>query len=482
MLLQTKQAMIQTLTLDEIFRVFQKTYPLDKLAFDTFRLLKPWNVIKAYRETCLCRVCELFRLYVQALHIVASILKPLVTPVEHTADAEGGDAEVEAEAAAAEAADPDLLRLVNFCSLQQKSLMVQEMICAPSLEEAQPACVNGSCSKCGFSRIWSKGMRPKIVNDNQLLEGVSPIWSQELRYEVLKSSGSKPSDGSSLDDRDTLRSQRTAMVVDFLDAFEAASVKFPAHRHLVGDAKAKARAPPQQPRSPRLPLSSHHPHSCQAKQRDQNFWPGMLLSDYDWSENGIIAHARQIQSEYWSLTHYSLFISITSYLVVTAWLNRSSVLSQGTEVTVEPEGLSVPDSLEPAKGSFYATIHLNVSSEGADVIYSVRKADGTVIGGVERARLRHRKKHTTAFIGITDEKRHDAPTTQHFLNKQFEYWASQVDTAKLFAWLGHSDNASHFKSGAMLNFWSGKLSELDFLRACWVEFGCPGHGAHNDHL
>jgi hypothetical protein len=33
--------MIQTLTLDEIYRVFQKTYPLDKLAFTQFRLHKP---------------------------------------------------------------------------------------------------------------------------------------------------------------------------------------------------------------------------------------------------------------------------------------------------------------------------------------------------------------------------------------------------------------------------------------------------------
>ena len=38
-----------------------------------------------------------------------------------------------------------------------------------------------------------------------------------------------------------------------------------------------------------------------------------LLSDYDWSENGVIASARQIQSEYWSLVHYSLFIQITTY-------------------------------------------------------------------------------------------------------------------------------------------------------------------------
>ena len=57
----------------------------------------------------------------------------------------------------------------------------------------------------------------------------------------------------------------------------------------------------------------------------------MLLSDYDWSENGVIASARQIQSEYWSLTYYSLFIQITTYLVSSAWLDRRSLLAVDTE-------------------------------------------------------------------------------------------------------------------------------------------------------
>ena len=39
----------------------------------------------------------------------------------------------------------------------------------------------------------------------------------------------------------------------------------------------------------------------------QNAWPGMLLSDYDWAENGVLELARQIQSEYWGLVAYSLF-------------------------------------------------------------------------------------------------------------------------------------------------------------------------------
>ena len=56
--------MIQTLPFTEIYRVSQKTYPLDKLGWTQFCKLKPWNVIKAYRETCLCRCCELFRLFV----------------------------------------------------------------------------------------------------------------------------------------------------------------------------------------------------------------------------------------------------------------------------------------------------------------------------------------------------------------------------------------------------------------------------------
>eukprot|EP00966_Prymnesium_polylepis_P029538 686375-Prymnesium_polylepis.2 len=63
----------------------------------------------------------------------------------------------------------------------------------------------------------------------------------------------------------------------------------------------------------------------------QNAWLGMLLSDYDWAENGVLELARQIQSEYWSLISYSLFISITSYLLPSFWKDRTSELKRGTE-------------------------------------------------------------------------------------------------------------------------------------------------------
>ena len=153
-------------------------------------------------------------------------------------------------------------------------------------------------------------------------------------------------------------------------------------------------------------------------------------------------------------------------------------------MTVESEDavLSTAERLSPTKGSFYAVVHSAPTSEGEDGVYSVTVydhpdwPDGSVIAGILRRRLRHRKKHTTAFIGITDEKRHDAPTTKHMLNKQFAHWLLHLDKGKFWAWVGHSDNASHFKSGEMMNYWSCKMTELEFVTTCWIDFGCPGHG------
>ena len=151
----------------------------------------------------------------------------------------------------------------------------------------------------------------------------------------------------------------------------------------------------------------------------------MLLIDYDWSENGVIANARQIQSEYWALTHYSLFISITTYLIVEAWLNRSSHLSVGTEVTVEPGGavLSTAERLSPTKGSFYAVVHSTPAAEGETQVYSVtvfdhpEKPDGTVLAGIPRERLRHRKD-APSLRKLTQRTAHTRTTSRSALRNR----------------------------------------------------------------
>jgi hypothetical protein len=290
----------------------------------------------------------------------------------------------------------------------------------------------------------------------------------------------------------------------------------------------------------------------------------MLLSDYDWAENGILELARQIQSEYWALVAYSLFISITAFLDVAQWKRRDGALPRGSEVTVEPEGAPA-DSVEPARGSYYAT----VADCGPDGAYALLDADGVPLASpASRAQLRHRVWRTTAFVTVTNEKRHDGVTTQHVLNEQLKHWGERSATAatqeeiaqrlvsaaaaaaaaataaappsptpppatgatattqptapqqtadvaqpigvaeaaaptapppqpvpspavqsrrfkqwllefdenRFWAWLGHSDNATHFKSSGMFYYWSNVTTKHDFLKHLWISFGCPGHG------
>lgn len=463
-LTQEARARILMCTYEELYQTFKQQYPNDDLSLAMFKRLKPWNLKKAYRETCLCRSCELFSLYREALSKVASLLQPLCTSCEHSDDGEGTDAADANDAVSdravttvAHEVHPMLAKLVEFCGCARKREMVDALVCGGNLDAAKPSCVRGSCPDCGFKKIWQPVRQTLVDSDGKLLCGKSPLWQSSLRYEVLRSGSAQPSDGSATGEKETLRERRESSIIEFLDTFQKASIGFPNHRHLIHAAKASA------------------------LQRDRNFWPGMLLSDYDWSENGVIASARQIQSEYWSLVYYSLFIQITTYLVSDAWLDRSSLLSIGAEVTVEMEGSTLGE-LQPTPGAFYAKVSASPGQCGEYEMYSVKvyghpeKSDGTVIDGILRKRLRHRVKHTTATIGITDEKRHDAHTTQHFLDQQFRHWLLHCDHEPFWAWIGHSDNASHFKSGAMMNYWSGKVSELDFLEMCWIDFGCPGHG------
>lgn len=435
-------------TLDELYQAFKEKNPNDTLSFAQFKMLKPWNIKKAYRETCLCRSCESFALYREALQKVAKFLKPLCTLTEQQEDEEANmeNEEMLLSGRSFDSKDDDatqpkssvgpptagfnhiIARLQQFCCVAHKSQMADAMVCGGKLECAKPDCVAGTCTDCGFKKCWAPVRAELVDSSGQLQDGASQLWQSSIRYEVLRSSSS-PADGSTLSDKEDLRERKEASIIEFLDEFKRISHAFPAHRQLVHAAKTAA------------------------IQRDRNFWPGMLLSDYDWSENGVIASARQIQSEYWSLKYYSLFIQITTYLKCEEWLDQCSVLPIDAEVTVELDGDSF-GKLEPATGAFYAKVCFSPGEASENGLYWVKvyghshMADGSIVYNIPRQRLRHRVKYTTATIGITNEKRHDSVTTQHFLDRQFQHWLLHVDREHFWAWIGHSDNATHFKSGA----------------------------------
>ena len=115
--------------------------------------------------------------------------------------------------------------------------------------------------------------------------------------------------------------------------------------------------------------------------------------------------------------------------------------------------------------------------EGEAVLYTVLSRDGRK-HQVPRHRLRLRKRHTIAFSCVSNEKRHDAPTTQHFINRIMRYFQGHATAApappapvpppppykfsrdeSFWGLVHHSDNATHFKSNKMMHYWSKVKAE-----------------------
>ena len=79
--------------------------------------------------------------------------------------ASSDDAEGAAQAEALQA-DPLLLELVDLAATTSKSAFVSKLVCSECLgDDTQEACLNQACPACSFARIWSRGLRPKVMAD-----------------------------------------------------------------------------------------------------------------------------------------------------------------------------------------------------------------------------------------------------------------------------------------------------------------------------
>jgi hypothetical protein len=276
--LEAEPALIMSATLAEMYTTFQKRFPLDKLSYTEFKLLKPWKLKKAFRETCLCRTCELFGMYREALHKVGTALEPLLAPGDGLEDqgadgdgdgdgsvtsdgvhaqgsgggdsctevgglegggpldggvgAEGGGGSgrgVEGRGSGARCGDPAtanashlpaLQALADFCWLECKGELAQALVCGGCIETAQPMCLSGKCVNCGFSKLWQPVCEKLVDGGGKLRDGIDAVWQSTLRYEVLKSGKKTPSDGSNTESNDTLRESKESSIIEFLDKFD----------------------------------------------------------------------------------------------------------------------------------------------------------------------------------------------------------------------------------------------------------------------
>ena len=260
-------------------------------------------------------------------------------------------------------------------------------------------------------------------------------------------------------------------VVQFLDQFERDVFrKFPHHRFTV-----------------------HERQKATAAEFERNRWPGWLQFDIDFAMDGTIPppQGRSMQADHWVPMSFTLFINVASWLDTAAWISCSSGLSKGDAVTVEPVDAFVRGATEPASGSFWAEIVFKADplTDPECQVYGVRRFGAGIVEPLEmigRRYLRHRRKRTTAFIHVSDDKTHDSHAAQTFIEKTLD-WLHQnyisPGKERFVALHMHSDNApSHFKSSKTMYYLTTLPARLKswaaagrIFRVVW-EFGPPGHG------
>ena len=104
------------------------------------------------------------------------------------ADAAAAKAEAEAEARAEASGVRELDALLKLCSSPHKAALLNQLVCGGSVAKARPACRDGECDKCGMAALWSRGMRPKVIDkDGRFRVNAPAVWKTLLGWERYKS-------------------------------------------------------------------------------------------------------------------------------------------------------------------------------------------------------------------------------------------------------------------------------------------------------
>ncbi|KAL3892591.1 MAG: hypothetical protein SGPRY_014983, partial [Prymnesium sp.] len=426
-------------------------------------------------------------------------------------------------------------QFIEFAAHTKMSVIANALVCSECLSDSTKLeCLDGACSRCGFQRLWSEGLRPHI-------DGADPFWGQEISWDTIKPGDD--TDASNVEN--DLRHHVSGTIIDFLEEFETVRRNWIPHRFHAMQVKAAER------------------------ELEQNMTPHKIRKNTDWSENGEIIVKDQMQSEYWHTKYYSLLITISAFLITDSWIDREGALPAQAVVTVQPESVvpldGAPPPLTYTDGSFYAVVQHGNKAIGEDIEYTVMANDGCSYL-IPRHRLRQRVWYRCSFLGITNEKQHVALTTQAFHNEEMEFWKCwheygrdaaiayaaadraafpplvatvdtdsiasrfdatraarqtaaavaatandptsspkcvpkcasdtstralrsskpglavklrKLDSERFTGLVAHSDNATHLKSSNNLYYWSKKMDELsiaNFINKVMFEYGCPGKG------
>mmetsp|Transcript_16169 Transcript_16169/g.40727 ORF Transcript_16169/g.40727 Transcript_16169/m.40727 type:complete len:875 (-) Transcript_16169:94-2718(-) len=335
-LYETAQALYIYSRFKALYRLFCERFPA--CSFALFKQLKPWYVRRAKQETCLCKHCENCKVHKEVMSSLVELFKDVVGPpcldceddAEDAGDNDNDEDRVEAQGWRGKV---ELMKLLRLGGLQSKADMIKFVLCEGALEGAgKTPCIEGACSRCGFDKIWSKGLRPHVVDAYGNIRPSTPIEFQNIVSWTRASTSSRVSTEASAPKAPKYEAH-SGTVTQFLDAVERDVFrKYPHHRHTVTRQKA---------------MSAQFARNCT---------PGWLRCAVDFAMDGEIPPpgGRAAQSDHWSPVTYTLFVMVVSWLERESWVSRDSNLKIGDLVTVEPPEQSTVGSVDAVPGSYFA--------------------------------------------------------------------------------------------------------------------------------
>ena len=375
-----------------------------------------------------------------------------------------------------------LLRLFDVISTKNKydaCVACVPCLAGGKLEDANFICVNGECPTCGFDKIWSKGLRRRILSrefdsaKSEWVEKLNPnsslatdVWLNEVDWRGYERKEG-PSVASHL--QEVERQARAARPAEADDGDYTPSTETKSARNLVLETYRGTVIDYLDHMEKQMSLNLLHRNLVSSEHRskkgyERNSRPWSVERDIDFSENGVIENYDKAQSEHWITKQYTLFMSAISFLLAEEWNKSDGELKAGDEVTVDGE-LYIRGQPRPKinQASYWAVVTTHVYGE----VYTVEDQDGKTFD-IERKRLRLRQRHSVCCAHVSDDKKHDRFAMQHFSTTELKWleeymnenFKNDIPEGKITHLHQHSDNAGqHFKSTGSIEYFTSLIRD-----------------------
>lgn len=454
-----------------------------KMSRTVFDDCKPWFVKPGKVDTCLCKVCEDFRLAKKAatynyellsrpynnLRIIGRFLFAGCTTLKMMKRKYGGYREYEKI--------PETKRMLPFLfkCVRQVEVSCRRPLCIHELcssgmsmdnivenvlcRRAMPTgdyigkpCCYCECSKESFcaSCIGPKGVMRRVYRNIKIENSVETGgWSLEDRMVYTTYSNKKGEETSQM----SLLYEVKVHPSKFMDHFADQLGEYCKHI-------AKLRR-------------QKHAH----KEQDRNFLPEAITVDIDFSQNFVYTdRINAIQSDHWKSSSTTLFVAVLRYLRIATWNQPPVALKKGQSVSIIKE-------TNDGGGDVYVYGELDLDQDLTGGTISVRHPGMVNAVHYLPEEVKVREVVSVPLIVVSDSKLHDTYFVRYFLSETLLGESGWLKTQTREEGLSQrirtlhicSDGAAaHFKQRGSLHYITG-LSVMSNYNMTWT-FGCPGHG------